>query len=397
MSRPLPINLALRELRHEWQAAACFVGALIGVLAPLLILLALKNGVIGAMVDRLVEDPANREIIAMGAKPYPPAFFDQMAAREDVAFVVPSTRRINATATAVRNPVNRNLEQGVPLIPSAASDPLIPGVAVTRGGVWISQATADKLGVAPGAQIEMLIGRDIDGEREVARISLQVIGIVPRQNFPRQALFLSLDDLLAVEQFRDDVSISPDAYGRARFTPDTYASFRMYARNLQDLGGLIAAFEGMGLQVRPRAENATLLLKFRDNLNWIYLFIAVIAVAGFWFSMAANLRGMVERQRVTFSLLHFAGLRPRQSAQVPVIQSVILVGLGVLVSLALVFPALIVLNATFQTPTGDMVAALGPLDIAGTLVLGVLVAATAALWAARAVWSIPCEEVLRHG
>ena len=35
-NRPLPIHLALSELRHEWQAALCFVAALIGVLAPLM-------------------------------------------------------------------------------------------------------------------------------------------------------------------------------------------------------------------------------------------------------------------------------------------------------------------------------------------------------------------------
>lgn len=393
----LPIKLALRELRHEWQAAACFVGALIGVLVPLLILLALKNGVIGGMVDRLVEDPANREIIAMGAKPYSPDFFKAISNRPDVAFVVPATRRINATATALRNPVNRNLEQGVPLIPSADGDPLFSGEAVQRGGVWISHATAQKLASLPGDKIEMLIGRDIDGEREVARTSLRVLGVVPEQNFSRQAVFISLADLLAVEQFRDDASVSAESYGQGTFAPESYASFRLYARDLQDLSGLIAEFERMGLQVRPRAENASLLLKFRDNLNWIYFFIAVIAMAGFWFSMAANLRGMVERQRVVFSLLHFVGLQHGQSSRVPVIQSVVLVGIGVILALVLVSPALIILNTSFQAPTGDVVATLRLADMLATLALGALTAITSAVWAARAVWMISCEEVLRNG
>ena len=129
----LPVGLALREMRHDWQAAACFMAALVGALAPLLIILALKNGAIDGMLGRLVEDPANREIIAVGAGRHDPEFFNQMRARDDVLFVTPKTRNINAQANAVQNKSARKLVRRVSLIPSAPGDPLSTTADVASG------------------------------------------------------------------------------------------------------------------------------------------------------------------------------------------------------------------------------------------------------------------------
>ena len=394
---PLPRDLAVRELRYDWQAALCFVSALVGVLAPLMILLALKNGVIGTMVDRLVEDPANREIIAMGADSYDPAFFAEFSARDDVGFLIPATRRINAAASALRNPVNRALERGVPLVPSAEGDPLLSGGAATPGVVWLSHTLAQTLSLSAGDQIEMLIGREIDGNRETARVTFRVAGVTAPEAVSRQAMFVSLPDLLAVEAFRDDRTISVETYGDARETPERYASFRMYARDLADLPVVLRALNARDVQVRPRAENATLLLAFRSNLNLLYTGIAIIAVAGFWAAMAANLRGMVERQRVVFSLLLLLGMSRAAAARVPLIQSVILVLGGVVLTLALTVPILVIINVVFADPSGNPLATLGPLDVVATVGLGIVTAGTAALWAMRSVSRIETDEVLRNG
>ena len=396
MISALAIRLGLRELRHEWQAALCFIAALVGVLAPLLLLLALKNGVIGTMVDRLVEDPSNREIVAVGTASFDQAFFDQMAARSDVGFIMPNTRRINAQANALRNPVSRALERSVPLIPSAQGDPLIAGRAIGPGEVWLSDGLAKKLELAAGDQVEMLIRRTVSGNQETVRQRFTVLGVIGASNYAREALFLSLDDLLDVEQFRDDLAITPDTYAAPRTAPDRYASFRLYAADLSALGTLLGALEDRGIEARARAENAALLLNFRDNLNLLYGFIAMIAVLGFWCAMAANLRGMVERQRVVFSLLRFVGLSSTSLAAIPVVQSVALVCMGVAVTLLLVLPGLFFINAVFRTRAGDAVAQLGVGDLVATLALGVITAGTAALWAMRATSQIDSVEVLRH-
>ena len=55
-------RLATRDYFHEWQMSGCFVLALAAVLGPMLVLFGLKFGIVGAMVDQLIEDPHNREI-----------------------------------------------------------------------------------------------------------------------------------------------------------------------------------------------------------------------------------------------------------------------------------------------------------------------------------------------
>jgi len=397
MKNNLPFFLATRELRNDWLASLCFIAALVGVLAPLLIILALKNGVIGSMVERLIEDPANRELIAVGAGNHDAAFFKEFRARSDVAFIIPATRSINTSADAVQNRKGRKVKRSVPLIPSASGDPLIDGdIAVAPGQVLISQTLANGLDVSSGDTVEIMIGRNIDGHSEMARSSMLIIGIVPKIRYGRAAMFVSLPDLLAAERFRDDATIEPGHWRENRQEPESYASFRLYAATLQDIEVLQQDLQALSVRVRPRAENATLLLKFRQNLNVLYLAVAMLAVFGFWAAMAANLRGMVERQRVGFSLLDLIGLPKKSRCMIPIWQSLILVLLGILLTILIVWPIIAIINTFFQTEDGQFIARLGLVDFVGTFMLGLATALTASIWAASAVREISPDEVLRH-
>lgn len=389
--------LALRELRHEWLPALCFVAALVGGLAPLLIILALKNGVIDAMVNRLVEDPANREIIAIGAGAHGPDFLARLAARPDVAFVLPATRSINAQANALRNPATRALEQAVTMIPSAPGDPLLGGAAVAPGAVVLSDELARGLGAGPGQQVEILIGREIAGRRETARALFDIRAVLPPEAYARKAVFLSLSDLVATERFRDDPSVTVDGWRSAVPEPGSYASFRLYAKRLEDLRGLEQALRAEGVDARPRAQNAALLIGFRDNLAFLYMVIAVLGVAGFWAAMAANLRGMVARQRLNFSLLALIGMKTRVRRMVPLVQAVVLVLSGIVLTLVLVLGLVAAVNAAFRGTTGETVAHLGMVDVAVVVGLGLLTAGVASVWAIRAIGGIGAADVLREG
>lgn len=393
----LSLELALRELRRDWIAAGCFVAALIGVLGPMLILLALKNGVIGAMVERLVQDPANREIIAVGTGQHDAAFFDWLGERTDVAFVTPATRSINALADAVRLADGGRSERSVALVVSAKGDPLLGDADVSTGRVWISHALSEKLGVVSGTDLTLFIGREIDGLQETAQMQVSVAGIVSAERYRRPAIFLSLEDMLVIERFRDSMAVTLDTWLADRSRPKTYASFRLYARDLADLEPVMAALAERGVETRPRAENAVLLLKFRDNLNLIYIVIAALALGGFWAAMAANLRGMVERRRLAYSLLRLVGLPKMSRWMLPLWHSLMLIGTGILLSLLIVWGALTVLNMTFPSEGAEVIATLSQRDIAGTFVLGALTAVTAAVWAMRAAAAIPSQEVLRNG
>lgn len=389
------IRLALRDLRHDWQAAACFNAALVGILAPLLIILALKNGIIMTMLGRLVDDPSNRELIAVGARAHDAAFFETIGAREDVDFLLPATRSINAQANAVRHAEARRLARKVVLIPSASGDPLSPDAKVAFGEVVLSEALAKDLEAGRGDTVEIRIERRIDRSPETATRDMLVAGIVPDELYSRPALFLSLPDLVAIERFRDDATITVADWDRSRPLPERFASFRLYARGLADIEALETALDAQGIEARPRARNVALLLSFSRNADRLFVIVTVLALGGFWAAMAANLRGAVERQRVSLSLLRLLGLSEAGRRAIPTIQGILLVTGGVLATLVLVLPTLAIVNRAF-TPDGlDRIAWLSATHAGATLALGLITAITASAWAVLAVKDIDPDEVLR--
>jgi putative ABC transport system permease protein len=392
----LPLYLASRELRYDWRASMCFIAALVGVLAPLLIILSLKNGIIGSMVGRLVEDPNNREIIAVGAGNFDAAFFQTLAGREDVAFIIPASRSINTSADVLRNKSKRKVERSVPLIPSAKGDPLLGDVVVSKGNVVVTDALAQALELDTDSTIEMFIGRNIDGQDQTAKGEFRVSQILSKDAHSRSAMFLSLEDLIAIERFRDDPNVQVETWFSNASVPETYASFRLYAARLESLEPLKNLLASMSVEARPRAENATLLLGFRNNLNILYLAVAVLAILGFWAAMAANLRGMVERQRIMFSLLDLMALPIKARCMIPIWQSLILVASGIVATFLIVLPMVAAINAFFVTASGPFVAYIGWVDVLGTVVICAITAFTASLWALTAVRDILPEEVLRH-
>ena len=78
------LRLATKDYLHEWQVSICFVLALAAVLGPMLVLFGLKFGIIGGMIDELIEDPTNREIRPVSSARFDDNWINQMRARKDV-------------------------------------------------------------------------------------------------------------------------------------------------------------------------------------------------------------------------------------------------------------------------------------------------------------------------
>jgi putative ABC transport system permease protein len=392
----LALTLSLRDLGHDWRVTFCFLAALMGVLAPLLVLFALKNGIIQNMVTSLVDDPSNRELIAEGAARYPAEFFETLQQNPDVGFISASTRSINTTVSALRHRDARALERNVSVIPTGEGDPLIKGNVPQAGEVYLSDSLAEALSAEPGDTLEMFVDRELSGQRETARREMAVAGIVSKQLYGRDAAFLSLPDLLAVELYRDDRAITAETWTEPRPEPAYYPSFRLYARDLDVLPKLRSELAAMGVRARPRAQNVELLLALRTNLNILFLAVAGLACAGFWFAMAANLRAMTETRRVTFSLLGLLGSPLSQRRMIPLMQAIILVQGGIALTLLVVLPAIAGINAYFSDAGGNAVAQLGWVHIVATLAIGLVTSLTASGWALSAVGGIGMDEVLTH-
>ena len=74
------------------------IATLVAVIAPLLLLLGLKHGVVSSMQDELARDPRNLEIRMLSSGSYDQAWVDELARRPGAGFVVGMTRSLNTQA-----------------------------------------------------------------------------------------------------------------------------------------------------------------------------------------------------------------------------------------------------------------------------------------------------------
>lgn len=309
MRLPLVATLAWNDYRSDWRLSACAVLALVAVIAPLLVLFGLKFGLIGSLTSRLEHDPRTREIIPLGGGRFDAAYVAALAQRPGVAFALPRTRQIAATVDltlAGHGPVNAEM------IPTASGDPLLTGLPVPDDleGVLLSTTAAEKLAAKAGDWLDAVISRHASGRDESRRTRLRVLGVMPLEAFPRDAAFASLALLEAAEDFRDGRAVA--AFGWPGEEPDPaaeriYPSFRLYAKELDDVEPLRRYFADQDLAVSTQAAAIAQVQSLARNLTLVFWLIAALALAGAFAAIFAGALAAVERKRRDLSVLRLVG------------------------------------------------------------------------------------------
>ena len=322
--------LASRDYIHEWQMSFCFVLALAAVLGPMMVLFGLKFGIVGAMVDQLIEDPRNREIRPVSSGRYDHGWLENVRARSDVAFLVPRTRSIAATIELGSEGSSRNVR--AELIPSDQGDPLLSLQGELPEGVTrivLSRSTAKKLQVEAGDTLDGSLARQYRGHKERVHLPLTVAAVAPARAFSRDGAFVSVSLLEALEDFRDGRAVPRMGWeGDRENSTRTYPGFRLYARSIYDVAGLRDAFADLGVDVHTHAADIELVQRMNRNLTAIYWVIAVIGLFGFSLSLGANLWANVDRKRKELSVLRLVGFRTMDIAWFPMVQALYTAILG---------------------------------------------------------------------
>jgi len=316
------LRLASRDYRHEGQMSGFYILALAAVLGPMMVLFGLKFGIIGAMVDSLVEDPHNREIRPVGSGRYDAAWIAAVRARPEVGFLVPRTRSI-AASIDLTSPANPRILR-VELVPTAAGDPLLPaGMAVPDGldGIVLSASAANRLGARAGDTVDGSLARRFRGQRERVHLDLKVVAVAPPAAFARDGAFVAVSLLEALEDYRDGRAVSALGWAGSAGEPRTYPSFRLYARSIYDVAGLKLGFEQQGIEVRTQAADIELVQRMDRNLATIYWAIAIIGLAGFTLSLSASLWANVDRKRKELAVLRLVGFRTGDIIWFPMVQA----------------------------------------------------------------------------
>jgi putative ABC transport system permease protein len=353
------LRLATRDYLHEWQMSVCFVLGLAAVLGPMMVLFGLKFGIVGAMMDQLIEDPANREIRPVGSGRYEQDWLESVRSRPEVAFLVPRTRSIAATIELASEQAPRILP--VELIASDRGDPLLAADSALPEGldrVVLSRSSANKLAVRAGDLLDGSLVRRYLGQQERVHLPLTVAAVAPERAFSRDGAFVSVRLLEALEDFRDGRAVPELGWdGVSVNTPRSYPGFRLYARSIHDVAGLRDAFAAIDVDVHTQAAGIELVQRMDRNLTAIYWAIAVIGLVGFSLSLGASLWANVDRKRKQLSVLRLVGFRTSDIVWFPMVQALFTAVLGWALAVAIFYATAWVINGMMadQVEAGQQV------------------------------------------
>jgi putative ABC transport system permease protein len=400
----LVARLAFEDYRHEWVISGCSVLALSAVLIPLLVLFGLKYGIITNLLDPLIENPRYREIAPIASGRFDPDWFAAIAARPDVAFVVPRTRSLAASIKlrAVERDVGRIID--IELIPSAAGDPVLADDVRAPAGfdeVVLAATAAEKLGVESGDRLEGILTRTRRDRQESVRLPLTIVGVAPIGAFARDGLFVSTDLIAAVEDFLDGRAVPALGWegSEPRRSERAFASFRLYARSIEDVAPIRSELLDQGIEVRTSIADIALVETLDRNLGIVYWTIALIAIGGYCLSFATSVWANVDRKRREFSVLRLTGFRTEEIVWFPILQAAFTATAAWALGVAVYLGVQITLNGLFADSIGggEPVCRLRLAHVLAALAVTVLAAVLAAIVGGRRIAELEPSIGLREG
>lgn len=216
-------NLAAAHLRHEWVLTLCLVSALAAVIAPLLILMGLKEGTIETLRDRLVQDPVYREIRPAITRTFDEHWLRELQGKSGVAFMTPTI--LPASSMIHLDPGDGDSEL-MDLVPTAAGDPLLlenDAIIPRDGECVLSSEAARRLGVEAGDSVLARVTRSRAGRLETAEQQLLVVAVLSTRAGSLARVYTPLDFVVDVESYKEGRGIPRRGWKGASARP--YMSF----------------------------------------------------------------------------------------------------------------------------------------------------------------------------
>ena len=398
------LYMAGADLFHDRLVSACQVIILLAVVCPLLLLFALKHGVATSLTDELANNPETLRIRPVGSYSLGEAFFDAVAARPEAGFLVPTTRSI-ASQIYLSRPTSEQPRPelfDIQMLPTASGDPLSQGepLADETGGVSLSAKAARRVGAKQGDDLIGRVERSRNGRPEPAELPLRVLHILPERFHGQATVFVDLSLLMAVERFRDDYAVPAfDWPGTQPWEDMTeFASFRLYARELDEVAPLADFVRSKGVEVRTDADQIAGVQALDRNLDALFLMIGSVACLGLVGALLASMIASVDRKRKSMAVLSLLGFERGWIAIFPIAQAIMIAAFGTVAALALYAVGAWAINLRFAPvlSEGQVAASLEPAHLliaaGASLTLALLPAALAGWKVAR----IEPSEALRE-
>ncbi len=394
--------LSWRDYWNEWQMSLCFALALAAVLGPMLVLFGLKAGIVGSMLDQLIDNPRNLEIQTVGAGRFDKPWIEALRQRPETGFVIPKTRSLSASLDLKSEHAPDIV--AAELITSAPGDPLLGGLSEklqSPTDVVLSAAAAEKLRVRAGDNIDASVARRYHGKRQREHLELNVVGVAPKAASRREAIFAPLALAEAVENFKDGVAVETFDWEGSEVSDSgtrLYSGFRLYARSLDDVTMLSQYMQDLGLKVRTRSEDIEIVQSMDRNLTMIFWLVALIGLIGFSVSLGASLWANVDRKQRDLSMMRLVGFHTGDIVWYPVFQALLTAIIGWAMAVGIYFGVAEGINRLMgsQLRPGEEVCKLAPEHFAWALLLTLAASFIAAALAGFRAARIEPAEGLRE-
>ncbi|MDR1920616.1 MAG: ABC transporter permease [Candidatus Adiutrix sp.] len=397
----------MKHYRREWLFSVCAVFSLAAFLTPLLTLMGVKDGVIGALTARLIDNPRNLELSPAGTGQFGDDFFKALREHPAAAFVIAETRSIAATI---------QLEKAgaapiwVGLSATAPGDPLLAGGAEAEsaarpdrlsglGSVFVSEAVAEKMVLAAGDTVRGTVSRRAEGRLETASTELTVMGVVPRYVVSRDLVFCPLALMEMTEDYRNGFA-APALGWAGREKPEIaprYAGFRLYAKDLDSVEVLRRFLAARGLEVYTRAEDIAVVRSLDHSFAVVFFVLAVVVGTGAFASAASSALDQAAKMRRSLAVLRLLGLSGGRLSLFSMFQAALTGILAALAADALFLGIAAVLNDYFGPGLGfgERVCWLPPWKLAAAVGLSFIFMVGASSVAAFSLAGIEPSEGMR--
>lgn len=356
------IKLALRHLFFERMMTVCQIAALACIMAPLLLLFSLRFGILTELQHRLMNDPKVLSLTLDMSYRLDHTFFEHLAARPEVGFVVPQITALNALidlkfpGTVVR----------VSVLPTKPGDPVVLSSNISyeqplgEDEAFISYDLAQVRGLKVGDIVTMVVARTQNGVRESVRTSLKIRGIVAERFVNDDCLLLNLDLVNAIDDYRNGFNPALLSDGsKLNERPRLYAKFRLYAKDLASVIPLYYYLVDQHLNVSSKVREIQNLQAVTHVLNFIYGVIALVSVLGGALALTGLILSALRASKRNFVLLRLMGQGSRGIYGVVMVEGVIIATVGFALALTLYSIGAGIFNTYFGTTlSGAMISEL---------------------------------------
>ncbi|MCR5537277.1 MAG: ABC transporter permease [Succinivibrio sp.] len=376
------IKLALRDLSFDRLMSFCLVAAIAAVIAPLLLLFALRFGILNHLYAELRDNPQNLELRMLQGYQLKPEFFSKLRGDPRVGFVIEMTRALSVTCDVSSQGRARTM---IETIPTAQGDPLLALSSLTgdlkNDEAVVSARLAQELKLEAGSKLKVAISRQVNGRREVGVQNFTVTGIVPTRYAPRECVYLALPVITAMEDYRD--GFNPQLFSdgsKLNGVRTSYAKARLYARSLEDVPSLASEL-GSQYKLQDASGSIAEIEAIGRVLSFVFFTIALTSISGGVLAYGGLVLTNLARKEMSIAQLELMGLSRRQVLRLTLYEGLILGVLAYLVSVLLFLIGQGIFNTYFGTllKSSSVVALLEPYHLMLGLILSFSVVAALTL------------------